>query len=82
MECYLKMNQVLQEQQGIERQKAMTPREFERHLTAVGLTNEHIRQLTRLFESVRYGANAPGQQEEQEALACLSAIVKSYGQPS
>jgi hypothetical protein len=79
MECYLKMNQVLSKQRGIHRQKAMTPREFENHLREIGLSNEHIRRLTRLFEKVRYGTDLPGRPEEQEAVACLRAIVELYG---
>ena len=39
-----------------------------------------VKKLTRLFESVRYGAASPSREEEQEAIACLSAIVKAYGQ--
>ena len=74
------MNRVLQEQRGLERPKAMTPREFERYLLEMGLQDEHIRRLTRLFESVRYGTNAATPQDEREAVACLSAIVEAYGQ--
>ncbi len=82
MRCYLEMSRVLREQQGIQRQKAMTPREFENHLSEIGLRNEHIRRLTRLFEAVRYGANLPGEREEREAVACLTAIVQAYGRSS
>jgi Domain of unknown function (DUF4129) len=73
------MNLVLSEQRGIQRQTAMTPREFELYLGQIGLKIEHIRQLTRLFERVRYGAGPPGEREEQEAVACLTAIVEVYG---
>jgi hypothetical protein len=79
MRCYHEMNLVLSEQRGIQRQTAMTPREFELYLGQIGLKNEHIRQLTRLFERVRYGATRPGEREEQEAVACLTAIVETYG---
>jgi len=82
MDCYLKMIRILQEQRHLERSQTMTPREFEHYLRQTGLTDEHIRRLTRLFESVRYGAAPPSRQDEQEAIACLSAIVKAYGQPS
>ncbi len=79
MNCYLKMNQQLRQQQGIRREKGMTPREFETYLAELGFSNEHIRRLTRLFENVRYGATTASPQEEQEALACLRAIVEAYG---
>ena len=76
------MNRLLREQHGLERKKAMTPREFANHLSQIGLKDEHIWRLTRLFENVRYGANRPSQQEEREAVACLTAIVEVYGQSS
>ena len=79
MRCYHEMNLVLSEQRGIQRQTAMTPREFELYLGQIGLKDEHIRQLTRLFERVRYGATTPGKREEREAVACLTAIVEAYG---
>ena len=79
MRCYAEMSQALQKERGIERQQAMTPREFEHYLAQSGLRDEHIRQLTRLFENVRYGGKTPGQREEQEAVACLQAIVQAYG---
>jgi len=79
MRCYHEMTLVLNEQWGIQRQTAMTPREFELHLGQIGLNDEHIRQLTRLFERVRYGAITPGEHEEREAVACLTAIAEAYG---
>ncbi|MEW5957725.1 MAG: DUF4129 domain-containing protein [Chloroflexota bacterium] len=81
LDCYSKMNRLLQEQRGLERPPAMTPREFERHLREVGLADEHIRRLTRLFEHARYSAVTASPQDEDEAVACLSAIVAAYGQP-
>jgi hypothetical protein len=56
----------------------MTPREFEQHLAEAGLGDDHIRRLTRLFESVRYGSNIPTKAEEEEALSCLNAIAEAY----
>ncbi len=79
MRCYREMSRVLSEQQGMQRHNSMTPREFERYLSQSGLRDEHIQQLTRLFERVRYGAKAPGEHEEGEAIACLTAIVQVYG---
>ena len=56
----------------------MTPREFEQYLANSGLADAHIRRLTRLFESVRYGAGPPSNAEEREAMACLNAIAQEY----
>ncbi len=78
MNCYRQMTQILAEQQNLHRAKGMTPREFEQHLADSGLADVHIRRLTRLFETVRYGAAAPSKAEELEAMACLNAIAKEY----
>jgi hypothetical protein len=79
LRCYAKMSQVLRESRNIERRSAMTPREFESHLAEVGVRDEHIRRLTRLFEGVRYGAKPAGGRAQREAMDCLRAIVRAYG---
>jgi Domain of unknown function (DUF4129) len=79
LRCYREMSQILSEQRGIARPRDMTAREFEQRLAAVGLRDEHVRQLTRLFERVRYGARQASEREEREAIACLTAIVQAYG---
>lgn len=80
LDCYQAMSRLFAEERGIERGQAMTVRDFERHLAGLGLRDEHIRRLTRLFEQVRYGsATGPNPAAEAEALDCLSAIAKSYG---
>ena len=81
LRCYLEMMRILRERRNIRRQDAMTPREFEQHLAAVGVRDDHIHQLTRLFEAVRYGPRSAGQREERQALACLAAIAEAYGSP-
>jgi hypothetical protein len=80
LRCYFEMIQVLNEQRGIERRSDMTPREFEYHLEGVGLPGEHVRRLTRLFEAVRYGAKPIGEDEQRQAIACLTAIVEFCGE--
>jgi hypothetical protein len=75
MRCYYEMGRVLRQQRGIKRQQAMTPREFAAFLEEAGLPTGAIGRLTELFEQVRYGAKAPGQREEAQALACLETIV-------
>ena len=75
--CYVEMARILNEQRGIERQRHMTAREFESRLVEAGFPGEPVRQLTRLFEQVRYGAKALGAHEERQAVACLTAIVEA-----
>jgi hypothetical protein len=82
LRCYARMTQVLRKSRNIERHRAMTPREFEMHLAESGMQDEHIKRLTRLFEGVRYGAHPSGGRAEREALACLTAIVQTYGSES
>lgn len=79
LNCYRQMTEILQAERGIERQQAMTPREFEQHLADIGLSDDHIGQLTRLFEQVRYGGSRPTGQDEQAAVACLNAIAQRHG---
>jgi hypothetical protein len=74
--CYLEMSRVVSEQRGIRRDLAMTPREFEHYLEDKGLPGEPVRQLTRLFEEVRYGTLIPGENEKRQAVASLTAIVE------
>lgn len=79
LRCYGEMQRVLRESHGIRRRRSMTPREFEDRLAAAGLSSEHVRRLTRLFEAVRYGAHVPRAREEREAEDCLESIVRTYG---
>ena len=76
--CYAEMVRLINAQRGVTRDISMTPREFELRLAASGLGETHIRRLTRLFERVRYGPHALSSAEEQEAEACLRAIVEAY----
>lgn len=82
LRCYHQMVGILSEQSGVKQHTAMTSREFEQDLKAVGMSGEHIHRLSRLFEEARYSSRVPGEQEEGEALACLQAIVDSYGNPA
>jgi len=77
--CYVDMCRAVDKQRGLHRSAAMTPREFEMRLTAAGLPVAAVQRLTRLFESVRYGARSPGGREQGEAMACLAAIARAAG---
>lgn len=80
LRCYHEMSRLLAERQGVQRERTMTPREFALHLREAGLRDEHIQRLTRLFEHVRYGGRHASEREAQEAVACLTAIVTTYGE--
>lgn len=77
--CYYEMGRILYRRQGLRRHQAMTAREFERLMEQAGLGSAYAQQLTRLFEEVRYGDRAAGEQEERQAVACLEGIVRTYG---
>ena len=73
--CYYQMNEILTQERGIRRDEAMTPREFEAQLQKTGMPGSAVRELTRLFEEVRYGTRVPGLEDEVAAVASLTAIV-------
>lgn len=73
--CYAGMCQTLRLEHGIVRAQGMTPREFTRRLEQFGLATTAAKQLTRLFENVRYGTAVPTEGEKREAIACLAAII-------
>jgi cbb3-type cytochrome oxidase subunit 3 len=77
MRSYFEMARILEQERGITRAEAMTPREFEDRLKALSLPAGDVEQLTRLFEAVRYGRWVAGEREKREAIACLMAIAES-----
>jgi len=74
--CYLQMSHVLQAEQGIERNSAMTAREFERWLRVEGLPFQPVRQLSSLFEKTRYGNQKMSKGDEKTALESLNEIIR------
>jgi len=74
--CYVEMMEVLREERGLHRQRAMTPREFEARLEEAGVPTTQVRRLTRLFEQVRYGNKRLGKEEERQAVIALTSIVR------
>ena len=57
----------------------MTPREFERLLSQHAFPQEPIKELTHLFEEVRYGRKMLGEEEEKNvsnAFLRLSGLVR------
>lgn len=75
--CYFEMSETLRKEHNIRRSQAMTTREFEELMEQSGLPYLHVRDLTRLFERVRYGAKSPSQTDEQQAVESLTAIVQA-----
>ncbi len=73
--CYREMSNVLQQERGIRRDAAMTPREFMDVLHQKGLPTEPVRQLTLAFEAARYGHVNATAQQERAAIDSLRAIV-------
>lgn len=82
LRCYAQMSRLMRTDRNVHRHRAMTPRDFERHLADRGFSDEHISRLTRLFESVRYSSTEPGSEAQEEAVACLTAIVDEHGTQS
>jgi len=78
MRSYMEMGNVVRDRRGIQRQQAMTPQEFADRLEKAGLPGYPVRRLTALFERVRYGTHSAGQNEVDEAAACLNAIASCF----
>jgi hypothetical protein len=73
--CYRQMSLTMKQEQGIEREEFMTTGEFETVMESVGIPQQPIHLLTRLFEAVRYGHWQPDAADEQQAIRCLEAIM-------
>lgn len=63
----------------VENRETTTPREFSRRAVDAGLAPDDVRELTDLFETVRYGGEAPTADREKRALDVLRRIEASYG---
>ena len=81
MRSYLQMVEAIREYRGINRERDMTPHEFEMYLGRRGLPVSPVHQLTQLFETVRYGGVTPGRKEEQAAVTSLRAIINACQKP-
>jgi hypothetical protein len=80
IQCYTDMSRVVDARRGLFREYAMTPAEFALRLENAGLPHEPVSRLTRLFEAVRYGARTSTQGDIDEAIACLTCILKYCGE--
>jgi Na+-transporting methylmalonyl-CoA/oxaloacetate decarboxylase gamma subunit len=79
LRCYREMCQLLSERFHLEISRAMTAREFEKRLAQLGVLEEHIVRLSRLFEWARYSPARPTPEQEREALQLLEEITQIYG---
>jgi hypothetical protein len=73
--CYQEMSRVIQEAESINREEAMTVREFESSLNKTSLPMSAIQQLSRLFENARYSNTEPSAEEQQLCLNSLQTII-------
>jgi hypothetical protein len=77
IEVYARMNEAIWRDRGLHRDSSSTPREFAARLSRTGLPDSSVEELTRLFETVRYGGNVSDAAAEQRAAACLESILRA-----
>jgi hypothetical protein len=80
LRCYENMTEVVARRRGFQRDLHLTPSEFASHLEQSGLPADAVRRLTRLFESVRYGARTSSPRENAEAADCLRTVLHYCGE--
>jgi hypothetical protein len=80
IQCYERMSRVVESKRGLNRDFSMTPAEFAVRLEKAGLPRGPVERLTHLFESVRYGARISEPPDIDEAVACLTSILKYCGE--
>ena len=80
IQCYDRMSNAVNAKRSLQREYSMTPAEFASRLERAGLPREPVARLTRLFESVRYGGHVSGAPEINEAVTCLTSILKYCGE--
>ncbi|AFZ73706.1 DUF4129 domain-containing protein [Natronobacterium gregoryi] len=64
----------------VDRPESSTPREFAQAAIDVGLERDHVEELTRLFEDVRYGHEEPTPEMERRATTVLREIELVYAE--
>lgn len=77
IQCYRRMVLAVKDERGIQRDLAMTPREFTLILTGKGLPPSPVQNLTRLFEDARYGNITGGMRQQLEAVGALEEIIEA-----
>lgn len=74
LKSYFQMLDVLKSERGLERESAVTVREFQLYLVEKGIHDDAVQGLTRLFEKVRYGGKESDQGEQMAAFRYFSQI--------
>ena len=74
--CYQEMSSIIQESENINREEAMTVREFENSLQKTDLPIAAVQQLSRLFENARYSKTEPSAEDQQQCLSSLQQIIE------
>ena len=77
IEVYARMNEAVWRDRGLQRESSATPREFAMRLSRTGLPAPALDELTRLFETVRYGGNDSDPGAGKRAAACLESILRA-----
>jgi hypothetical protein len=73
--CYRKMTEVVVKNRGIPREASVTPHEFEQTLIEKGLPAASVRDLTHLFEDVRYGDLRADEESRRRATLALRTVI-------
>jgi len=68
------------DQLDVESVETTTPREFQAAAVEAGMGPDDVRELTQLFEDVRYGGHSPTSDRERRAVDVLRRIEKKYGE--
>ncbi|WP_265109656.1 DUF4129 domain-containing protein [Halosolutus halophilus] len=63
----------------VSRPETTTPREFATVAADAGMDPDDVRELTRLFEDVRYGEYSPTDDRERRAVRVFRRIERAYG---
>ncbi|WP_247003718.1 DUF4129 domain-containing protein [Halosolutus gelatinilyticus] len=63
----------------VSRPETTTPREFATVAVDAGMDSDDVRELTRLFEDVRYGEYSPTTEREKRAVRVFRRIERTYG---
>lgn len=66
----------------VDRPDSSTPGEFAAAAVEAGIDRDHVDELTRLFEAVRYGHEEPTPERERKAAAVLRRIEAAYADES
>jgi hypothetical protein len=80
LNCYFRMSDVIADTKKMRRKAFITPAEFALQLEEAGLPADPVKQLTKLFETVRYGGHRSNPKDVNEAVSCLTTILNHCGE--